>query len=141
MVRLWVHALHLSPDMHAPNQVPRAFFQAFPSPAYDSDYATKNGMGTAADATFGNMTSELRLLQTATGPMWNNSIVIVASDNGGPSGQTFDWSANVRAPLLATAPLPQPLCYSIPVFPLNCGVCGVQNWPLRGGETSFTRIF
>ena len=76
-------------DMHAPNQVPGRFSSAFPSPAYNSTYATYNGMGIAADEVFGNVTRALRMRQ-----MYSTSFIVVTSDNGGPSGQSFDWSGN-----------------------------------------------
>ena len=46
---------------------------------YTSDFAIYNGMATATDEVFGNLTAALK-----SRGLYDNTIVIVISDNGGP---------------------------------------------------------
>ena len=64
-------------DMHAPNEVPPAYSGRFKQ--YTEDFAMYNGMATAADDVFGNMTSLLK-----EKGMYANTVIVVVSDNGGP---------------------------------------------------------
>lgn len=76
--------------MHAPQEVPPEYSAKFPSPKYSQDYAIEQGMGNMADEVFGNMTKALRLRG-----MWENTLVVMLSDNGGPAGiEASGHSAN-----------------------------------------------
>ena len=66
-------------DMHGPNQVPEIYTKMFDANKYTNDFAVYNGMGTAADDVFGNMTATLQ-----TEGLYDDTIIIVVSDNGGP---------------------------------------------------------
>jgi len=80
--------------MHAPQEVPAQYSNLFPSPQYSPDYAIQNGMGNIADEVLGNVTS---LLQ-AKG-MWDNTLLIYTSDNGGPSGEAASGHSANNYPL------------------------------------------
>jgi arylsulfatase B len=67
-------------DQHAPQQVTSEFQSLFNS-SYTSEYAIYNGMGSAADSVFGNATRALR-----ENGMWENTLIVMSSDNGGPAG-------------------------------------------------------
>jgi arylsulfatase B len=67
--------------MHAPNEVTAEFSSLFDAEAYTPGYAIYNGMGAAADSLFGNTTDALKSLD-----MWNNTLLVAMSDNGGPAG-------------------------------------------------------
>ena len=67
-------------DQHAPQQVTPEFRSLF-NGSYTRQYAIYNGMGSAADSVFGNATRALR-----ESGMWGNTLVVMTSDNGGPSG-------------------------------------------------------
>lgn len=58
-------------------QAPHAYSDMFHK--YTDDFALYNGMGTAADDVFGNMTSLLK-----EEGLYNNTVIVVVSDNGGP---------------------------------------------------------
>eukprot|EP01052_Picozoa_sp_SAG31_P001352 SAG31_NODE_46_length_30980_cov_226.095107_12_plen_174_part_00 len=76
-------------DQHAPEQVTTEFRSLFNS-SYTENYAIYNGMGSAADSVFGNATTALK----ATG-LWNNTLVVMSSDNGGPAARaTSGGNAN-----------------------------------------------
>ena len=66
-------------DCHAPDQVPARYSDLFNS-SYTAPYGVYNGMAAAADELFGNMTAALK-----TRSMYENTLIIMSSDNGGPA--------------------------------------------------------
>ncbi|EGD73972.1 arylsulfatase B [Salpingoeca rosetta] len=96
------YASHIA---HAPLQVPQAYldrFQHIPDPIR----RTYQAMVLAADDVVGNITAALK----AKG-MWENTLLVVHSDNGGAIYQCLDG--------------------------MDASLCGgASNWPLRGGKLS-----
>lgn len=80
--------------MHAPNAVPVQYSDIYPSPQYSSDYAVYNGMGYAADHVLRNTTLALK-----NKGLWDNTLLLYSSDNGGPSGNTVSGKAANNWPL------------------------------------------
>ena len=80
--------------MHAPQQVPDSFYNLYPQPEFFHDYAVQNGMAAIGDQVLGNMTSTLK----AAG-MWENTLVIHTTDNGGPAGQASSGHSGNNWPL------------------------------------------
>ena len=80
--------------MHAPQEVPACFSDLYPSPKYSSDYAIMNGMASAADEVLGNTTQALK-----DRGMWENTLLIYTSDNGGPAGQLSSGHSGNNFPL------------------------------------------
>jgi len=74
-------------SMHAPQQVPSYYSDMYKG--YYEDFAIMNGMATVSDEVLGNMTAALK----AKG-MWQNTLIVVTSDNGGPSGLPVVSSGN-----------------------------------------------
>jgi arylsulfatase I/J len=71
-------------DAHAPDEAPSVYSHPFRKhDEFTPAYAIYNGMAAAADDLFGNMTTALK----AKG-MWNNTLVVMTSDNGGPASVT-----------------------------------------------------
>lgn len=75
--------------MHAPMQVPELYSKKFPAPTYTQEYAIEQGMGNFADEMFGNMTAALKKKG-----IWDNTLIIMLSDNGGPSGVDSNHANN-----------------------------------------------
>ena len=86
-------------DMHAPNQVPAKYSELYTKPAaagpsssssspFSQDYASYNGMASIVDEAFGNITAAFK----ATGA-WQDTLFVVCSDNGGPSGMASSGHA------------------------------------------------
>ena len=80
--------------MHAPQEVPAVFSDLYPQPKYDTDYAIMNGMASAADQVLGNTTRALK-----DRGMWENTLLIYTSDNGGPAGQASSGHSGNNFPL------------------------------------------
>ena len=86
--------MYLAPQvMHAPQEVPSRF-KALYAQNHSDDYAIMNGMASAADELLGNATAALK----AKG-MWNNTLIIATSDNGGPAGRLSSGSSGNNWPL------------------------------------------
>eukprot|EP01043_Picozoa_sp_COSAG02_P000679 COSAG02_NODE_13_length_57813_cov_14.298276_13_plen_283_part_00 len=91
-------------DMHGPNQCLEEFMTNYPhtpgtgapgntpKPGVDN-YAAYNGMGVAADQLFGNMTTALK-----TKGMYNNTLIVLSSDNGGPAATMVSGHAGNNWP-------------------------------------------
>lgn len=90
--------------LHGPQQVPDHFAAYFRERGFSEEYALYNGMGSMADEILGNLTSILHEVD-----MYDNTLIIVLSDNGGPAGRLGKKTSS----------------------------CGANNWPLRGGKTNF----
>ena len=80
--------------MHAPQQVPDVWKNLYNDPKYSDDYQIMQGMASASDEVLGNTTAALK----AKG-MWNNTLLIYTSDNGGPSGQAASGHSGNNWPL------------------------------------------
>ena len=80
--------------MHAPQEVPAAFSDMYPSPQYDSDYAIMNGMASMADQILTNVTGALQQKG-----MWATTLLIHTSDNGGPAGRLASGHSGNNWPL------------------------------------------
>ena len=57
------------------------------------NYAAYNGMAVAADQVFGNLTTTLKAVH-----MYNNTLIIVTSDNGGPASTIVSGHAGNNFP-------------------------------------------
>ena len=90
--------------LHGPQQVPDKYADYFRERGFSEEYALYNGMGSMADEILGNLTALLRQLD-----MYDDTLIIVLSDNGGPAGR----------------------------LGMKTSSCGANNWPLRGGKTNF----
>ena len=80
--------------MHAPQEVPVQFSDLYPQPKYDMDYAIMNGMASMADAVLGNITVALQKKG-----MWENTLLVYTSDNGGPAGRLASGHSGNNWPL------------------------------------------
>ena len=80
--------------MHAPQQVPDEWKNLYDEPKYSDDYRIMQGMASASDSVLGNTTAALK----AKG-MWNDTILIYTSDNGGPAGQASSGHSGNNWPL------------------------------------------
>ena len=80
--------------MHAPQEVPDSFYNLYPQPEFFHDYAIQNGMAAIGDQVLGNMTATLK----AAG-MWENTLVIHTTDNGGPAGEASSGHSGNNWPL------------------------------------------
>eukprot|EP00039_Didymoeca_costata_P026999 m.17182 g.17182 ORF g.17182 m.17182 type:complete len:590 (+) comp5927_c0_seq2:58-1827(+) len=80
--------------MHAPQEVPEKYSNMYNSNVYSDDYAIMNGMATIADEVLGNVTSVFK----ARG-MWENTLLIYTSDNGGPAGELASGHSGNNFPL------------------------------------------
>eukprot|EP00051_Salpingoeca_urceolata_P006975 m.92254 g.92254 ORF g.92254 m.92254 type:complete len:519 (-) comp15063_c0_seq2:211-1767(-) len=78
---------------HAPNQ-PDAFANLYSSSNYTQDFIDYNGMISAVDSIVGNVTAALK----ETG-MWENTLFLFTSDNGGPAAKSVSGSAANNYPL------------------------------------------
>lgn len=68
--------------MHAPEEVTEQFQSLYDPSKYISNYAVYNGMGAAADSLFGNVTQAMKDYG-----MWNHTLLLMTSDNGGPTAE------------------------------------------------------
>jgi arylsulfatase I/J len=79
--------------MHNPTQVPSYYSDMYPSNGpngrYTETYAISNGMATVTDSILANVTLALKRRG-----MWNRTLVIHLSDNGGPVWKSMAWHAN-----------------------------------------------
>ena len=95
-------------DMHGPNQCLEEFMthyphtpgcgsptQTPPNPGVDN-YAVYNGMAVAADQVFGNLTGALKVKG-----MYNNTLIVLTSDNGGPAATIVSGHAGNNFPARA----------------------------------------
>ncbi len=80
--------------MHAPQEVPSFWSDKYPAPTYSPDYAIMNGMATVSDSVLGNLTDALK----ARG-MWENTLLLHVSDNGGPAGRLSSGHSGNNWPL------------------------------------------
>ena len=80
--------------MHAPQEVPSFYSNPYSSKGYDLDYSIMNGMATVSDSILGNITNELKKKE-----MWNNTLFIHVSDNGGPAGRLSSGHSGNNWPL------------------------------------------
>jgi len=78
--------------MHAPQEVPDYYSDQYST--YFKDYAIMNGMATVSDEVLGNITSALKDRN-----MWNNTLLIHVSDNGGPAGKLSSGHSGNNWPL------------------------------------------
>ena len=76
---------------HAPNE-PDAYYALYADRT--EEFANYNGMISAVDSAVGNVTDALK----ANG-MWENSLIVFTSDNGGPSAKTVSGAAANNWPL------------------------------------------
>ena len=83
-----------SQTMHAPQEVPSFYSDMYAKQGYDEDYSIMNGMATVSDSLLGNVTNMLK----AKG-MWNNTLLIHLSDNGGPAGLASSGHSGNNWPL------------------------------------------
>ena len=83
-------------DQHGPEQTTPQFQSFFNRSAqgYVESYQIYNGMGVAADSIFGNMTAALKAEH-----MYNNTLIIMSSDNGGPAAKCTSGSSSNNFPL------------------------------------------
>lgn len=79
-------------SMHAPQQVPKAYSDKYKG--FSEDFAIMNGMATISDEVFGNLTAALK----AKG-MWQDTLILISSDNGGPAGQASSGHSGNNFPL------------------------------------------
>jgi len=79
-------------SMHAPQEVPKQFSDMYPE--HSPDFAIMNGMASISDEVLGNLTTTLK----ARG-MWNDTLIILTSDNGGPAGQASSGHSGNNFPL------------------------------------------
>jgi len=89
-VPLFIYAALQS--MHAPLEVPSKYSDLYPD--HSDDFKIMNGMASISDEVLGNMTAELK----ARG-MWNSTLIILTSDNGGPAGQASAGHSGNNFPL------------------------------------------
>jgi arylsulfatase B len=75
--------------MHAPVQVPSYWSDMYRSDTYTKTYAVSNGMATVTDSILGNVS--LALKQRG---MWNRTLIVHLSDNGGPVWKQMASHAN-----------------------------------------------
>ena len=81
--------------MHGPLQVPSEYSARYHRTGnYSEAYAIANGMATVADEALGNVTAALK----AKG-MWNTTLLVHTSDNGGPTGRLADGGSANNWPL------------------------------------------
>jgi len=80
--------------MHAPQEVPSFYSDPYSSKGYDLDYSIMNGMATVSDSILGNLTNALKKKG-----MWNNTLLIHVSDNGGPAGRLSSGHSGNNWPL------------------------------------------
>ena len=81
-----------SQDAHAPNQ-PGKYANLY-SKEYTEAFIDYNGMISGVDDLMRNLTNTLKELN-----MWNNTLVLFSSDNGGPSSKKVSGSAANNYPL------------------------------------------
>ena len=80
--------------MHAPQEVPSRFSSLYDPSTYSDDYAIMNGMAAAADEVLGNVTAALQVKR-----MWNTTLLVYTSDNGGPAGELSSGHSGNNFPL------------------------------------------
>jgi len=80
--------------MHAPQEVPDKYSDMYTYPGYSDDFKITNGMATLADDIFGNVRGALE-----SRGMWDNTLVILSSDNGGSVGKAVSGSSANNYPL------------------------------------------
>lgn len=81
--------------MHTPAQVPPEFSAIYHRTGnYTEAYAVTNGMATLADEALGNVTAALK----ARG-MWETTLLVHTSDNGGPTGRLASRGSANNFPL------------------------------------------
>lgn len=79
-------------SMHAPQQVPSKYSDMYSS--HFKDFQIMNGMATISDEVLGNLTQALK----ARG-MWDDTLIIMTSDNGGPAGKASSGHSGNNFPL------------------------------------------
>jgi arylsulfatase A-like enzyme len=65
--------------MHAPLEAPSCFSDLYPESKYTHTYAVSNGMATVSDSVLANVTAALKKRG-----MWERTLIVHLSDNGGP---------------------------------------------------------
>ena len=78
--------------MHAPVQVPAYYSDKYAMNTtfnYTKPYTISNGMATVTDSILANVTAALKRRG-----MWNRTLIIHLSDNGGPVWKSMAWHAN-----------------------------------------------
>lgn len=75
--------------MHAPVQVPSYWSDMYRSDTYTKTYAVSNGMATVTDSILGNVSLALQQRR-----MWNHTLIVHLSDNGGPVWKHMASHAN-----------------------------------------------
>lgn len=80
--------------MHAPQEVPDRWKNMYDAGKYSDDYRIMNGMASASDEVLANTTALLK----AKG-MWENTLLVYTSDNGGPAGQASSGHSGNNFPL------------------------------------------
>lgn len=78
---------------HAPNE-PDTFANLYSSSKYTEDYINYNGMISAVDSVVGNVSDTLK----STG-LWESTLLIFTSDNGGPSAKSVSGHSANNYPL------------------------------------------
>ena len=69
--------------MHAPLEVPSYYSDKYPNTTYTQTYAVSNGMATVSDSVLMNVTRALK-----ERGMWERTLIVHLSDNGGPVDST-----------------------------------------------------
>merc|ERR1719450_869853 len=79
-------------SMHAPQEVPSKYSDMYAK--HFVDFKIMNGMASISDEVFANLTVALK----ARG-MWNDTLIIMTSDNGGPAGLLSSGHSGNNFPL------------------------------------------
>eukprot|EP01060_Flectonema_neradi_P013213 TRINITY_DN19993_c0_g1_i1.p1 TRINITY_DN19993_c0_g1~~TRINITY_DN19993_c0_g1_i1.p1 ORF type:complete len:521 (+),score=89.88 TRINITY_DN19993_c0_g1_i1:50-1612(+) len=80
-------------DAHAPDQ-PGKYSSMYSTDKYTKDFIDYNGMISGADDLMRNLTTTLKELD-----MWDNTLIVFSSDNGGPASKKVSGSAANNYPL------------------------------------------
>ena len=88
------HVLRTAPLTHTHTQVPLHYSSQFPAAEFTPDFAVYNGMVNAGDQIFGNLTAALR-----DAGMYNDTLIVMSSDNGGPASVYTSSKAANNFPL------------------------------------------
>eukprot|EP00045_Choanoeca_perplexa_P013861 m.159069 g.159069 ORF g.159069 m.159069 type:complete len:493 (+) comp16480_c0_seq3:1-1479(+) len=79
--------------MHAPQEAPQRYVDLYNN-SYSQDYRIEQGMAAVADEAFGNLTTALKRQG-----LWDNTLIIMTSDNGGPAAQCVSGHSANNYPL------------------------------------------
>eukprot|EP00730_Choanoeca_flexa_P018292 TRINITY_DN8887_c0_g1_i2.p1 TRINITY_DN8887_c0_g1~~TRINITY_DN8887_c0_g1_i2.p1 ORF type:complete len:511 (+),score=116.86 TRINITY_DN8887_c0_g1_i2:85-1617(+) len=79
--------------LHAPQEAPDRFVNLY-NTSYSGDFRIEQGMASVADEAFGNLTQALK-----DAGMYDNTLIYVGSDNGGPAAKTVSGHSANNYPL------------------------------------------